>query len=132
MSAIPEDPDPFPECPPFPKGITLRDKRRIVSEWGKLTEHWRLRQAKKCGVEWMTWVTTGLPDVCESCNLADGVAVEIEDFDINLHRANCGCPDGCGCVCGPIRFPEPPSGRSQHLRQVTIIEETHEIETDSY
>ena len=96
-----EDSDPFPECPPFPPGLTLGEKRRFVSEWGKETEPWRVRQAKVAGIKFMTWSTSGLDDVCENCLAAEDVAVAIEEFDVERHYAACSCPDGCGCICGP-------------------------------
>lgn len=98
--------DPFPECPPVPKGSSLSEKRRIVSKWGKLTESWRLRQAKDCGAEWMEWCGSGLDDMCAACRAADGIRVRMEEFTLEAHYAACSCPDGCMCICGPTDAPD--------------------------
>lgn len=114
--------DPMPSVPEFPKGLDLHGKRRWVSEHGLAIELWRIRQAISCDAKWMTWITTGLDDVCEQCQAAHEKPVPIKQMDVLAHHSACTCPDGCGCICGVTAGPDQPTEEetSETLRMMGI------------
>jgi hypothetical protein len=97
--------EPMPECPEFPSGLTLSEKRRIVNRWGAELNAWRFRHFLAVGIDWVEWLG-GAENECPACKAASGKVMRIHELDVEMHQAACTCEEGCACICIAVMGPE--------------------------